>query len=186
MSRVMKEKVDIKSLSAYSIKDNLITVVGALGTHEVPIPDFLTIHLDEEEKKISLSLKEDTSNIKNALPMNGTMIRLLKNAVTGVTTGFEKVFIFKGLGYKHIIENNGRLLNMHLGYSHPVYLQIPNTIEATSLKPDRLKLKSINNQLLGDFAHKLKVLRKWNPYKQKGVMEENELQKVKEVVKDKK
>jgi large subunit ribosomal protein L6 len=186
MSRVGKEKIDLKSLKKYFIEDAFLIVEGELGTNKVLLPDFLNIIIDENSKIMNIALKDQETKIKHHIAMNGTIVRLIKNAITGVTVGFTKVFLFKGLGYRYVLEAGNKVLNMQLGYSHPVYMKIPDGITPTAEKPERLKLTAINKEFLGIYTHKLKILRKWNPYSGKGIMEENEIPKSKQVVKAKK
>lgn len=184
MSRVGKEIINIKTLQKYSLDSNYLIVEGSLGSNKVLIPDFLKINIDEENKVISVEIKNKEDSPKHHIAMNGTIVRLIKNAVIGVTVGFSKTYLFKGLGYKYAL--TGKTLTMQLGYSHPVISHIPDGINPIAEKPERLKLTSIDKELLGRYGHRLKTYRKWNPYSSKGVMEENDIPQTKEVVKAKK
>jgi large subunit ribosomal protein L6 len=183
MSRVGKEKINLKGLKKYTIENKHFVVEGNLGTNKVLIPDFLKLNINEETKVMTIEVSKE-NKITHHIAMNGTIVRLVKNAITGVTTGFSKTFLFKGLGYKYVL--NGKDLTMQLGYSHPVYSKIPDNITPTAEKPERLKLTSISKEFLGLYAHKLKTFRKWNPYSGKGIIEEGDTPKKKEVVKAKK
>jgi large subunit ribosomal protein L6 len=182
MSRVSKEIIHLKELKKYFLEDNYFIVEGKLGINKIFIPSFLKININEEDKTMKIVLVDDKET--KHIPLLGTIVRLTKNAITGVNIGFTKVFLFKGLGYKYLL--NGKQLTMQLGYSHPVYSIIPDNINAVAEKPERLKLISISNQALGLYAHKLKTYRKWNPYSGKGIIEEGEIPQSKEVVKNKK
>lgn len=184
MSRVGKEKISLKGLKKYSMENNYFTAEGNLGVNKVLIPDFLLININEELKILVVEIKNKEEKTIHHVAMNGTIVRLIKNAIIGVTTGFSKIFLFKGLGYKYVL--NGKDLTMQLGYSHPVYSKIPDNITPTAEKPERLKLTCTSKEILGLYAHKLKTYRKWNPYSGKGIMEEGEIPKKKEVVKAKK
>jgi large subunit ribosomal protein L6 len=174
MYKVSREWINLKDLTNYSVSDNLITMDGAFGTNQLLVPEFLSINIDENKKIMAIELKDAESKIKHHIVMNGTMVRLIKNLVIGATIGFKKTFIFQGLGYRYTLENNNTLLNIQLGYSHPILLKIPEKITAKGIKVNVLELQSIDNVILGNYSHKLKILRKWNPYKGKGIMEENE------------
>lgn len=182
MSRVSKEIINLKELKKYSLEDNYFIAEGKLGINKVLVPTFLKLNIDEEHKTMKVTLVD--VNECQHIPMNGTIVRLIKNAIIGVVEGFYKVFLFKGLGYKYSL--NGKQLTMQLGYSHPVYSIIPDNISAIAEKPERLKITSISKADLGLYAHKLKTYRKWNPYSGKGIIEEFEIPQVKEVVKNKK
>jgi large subunit ribosomal protein L6 len=186
MSRVAKEKIDIKKITKYSIEKNAITVEGPLGINKVEIPDFLVLSTDEANKTISVELTDEAKveKSKHQLAMHGTIVRLIKNAVTGVTDGFKKVFLFKGLGYKCALNNNQ--LTMNIGYSHQVIYDLPKDVKALLTKHDRLELSCKSNELLGRCKDKLVKFRKWNPYSGKGIMEEGTIPYTKPVVKAKK
>lgn len=184
MSRVGKEKINLKGLKKYSIENKYFIVEGNLGINQVLIPDFLKLNINEETKIMTVEVANKEDKVIHHIAMNGTIVRLIKNAVTGVTTGFSKIFLFKGLGYKYLL--NGKNLTMQLGYSHPVYSKIPDNITPIAEKPERLKLTCTSKEFLGLYAHKLKTYRKWNPYSGKGIIEEGETPKKKEVVKAKK
>ena len=126
MSRVGKEKIDLKPLTKYTIENNLLMVEGKLGTKTLLVPEFLSINIDELHKSMSINLKNEEDKIKHHMAMHGTIVRLIKNLITGVTVGFTKIFLFKGLGYRYVLENSSTLLNMQVGYSHPDFLKIPD------------------------------------------------------------
>ena len=183
MSRVGKEKINLKGLKKYSTENKYFVVEGNLGVNKVLIPDFLKLNINEETKIMTIEVSVE-NKLTHHIAMNGTIVRLVKNAITGVSTGFSKTFLFKGLGYKYAL--NGKDLTMQLGYSHPVYSKIPDNITPIAEKPERLKLTSTSKEFLGLYAHKLKTFRKWNPYSGKGIIEEGDTPKKKEVVKAKK
>lgn len=184
MSRVGKEKIILKDLNKYYQDKEYFVVEGKLGVNKVLIPDFLQLEINEELKILQVKLKNLDSDIKHHIAMNGTIVRLIKNAITGVTVSFTKTFLFKGVGYKYSLD--GQNLTMHLGYSHPVYSKIPDSIKPKMEKQDKLTLTCIDNVALGLYVHKLKNFRKWNIYKGKGIIEEGITLPLKEIVKSKK
>lgn len=183
MSRVGKEKIDISKIKSYKLENTLLSIEGPLGTNNVVFPDFLVLNVDNEKKIITIDLKNEKEENKHHFSMHGTVVRLTKNAVTGVTSGFKKLFIFKGLGYKFTINND--ILTMNLGYSQPVVCRVPQGIKAVAQK-DKLELSSISKEMLGHFKDKLIKCRPWNPYSGKGIIEEGDVPYTKAVVKTKK
>lgn len=186
MSRVTKEEIDIKNIKKYTIEKNLFIVEGSLGINKVNIPEFLVVSEDKENKSLSIDMLDTAKaeNNKHYNAMHGTIVRLVKNAVTGVTVGFKKVFLLKGLGYKCVLSDN--LLTLSLGYSSPVSYLLPENVKATVPKPDKIELKSIDKELLGRCKDKITKLRKWTPYSGKGIIEEGERPYIKPVIKTKK
>lgn len=183
MSRVGKEKIDISKIKSYKLESTIFSVEGQLGINKVIVPEFLVLNMDNEKKIITIDLKNAKEENKHHLAMHGTVVRLIKNAITGVTTGFKKLFVFKGLGYKFTLNND--LLTMNLGYSTPIFCRIPKEIKGVALK-DKLELSSLSKEALGHFKDKLIKFRPWNPYSSKGIIEEGEKPYTKEVVKTKK
>ena len=182
MSKVGKEKIDIGKIKGYKIEKSFFVVDGPLGTTQVHIPDFLIIK-EEEGKILVIELKNPDTDVKAHFAMHGTTVRLVKNAVLGVTLGFKKTFLFKGLGYKFTL--SGQKLVMNLGYSTPMSCVLPDNIKGVALK-DRLEINSISKEALGNFKDKLIKIRPWNPYSGKGIIEDGDVPYTKAVVKTKK
>jgi large subunit ribosomal protein L6 len=143
MSRVGKEKIDISKIKSYKLENKVLTVEGTLGVNNVIFPDFLVINENSEKKILTVELKNENEENKHHFAMHGTVVRLIKNAVVGVTTGFKKNFLFKGLGYKFTVNND--ILTMNLGYSMPIVCSIPKSIKGTALK-DKLEFHFTESQ----------------------------------------
>ncbi|MDD4123024.1 MAG: 50S ribosomal protein L6 [Candidatus Pacebacteria bacterium] len=91
---------------------------------------------------------------------------MIFNNIVGVSKGFEKTLIIEGIGYKAEIKGNELVL--HVGYSHPVSVQIPENLNV-SVEKNVIKVSGISKQEVGDFAAKIKKVRKTNPYSGKGI-----------------
>ena len=167
MSRIGKLPVQIPEKVTVSVNaDNLVTVKGPLGE--------LTQQID---KSVSVEVKDSDvvfsriSDHKDHRSMHGLYRSLISNMVTGVSEGFETQQELVGVGYK--AESNGQMLDLSLGYSHTILFELPKevSVEAKSEKRGNstVVFKSIDKQLLGQVAAKLRSLRPPEPYKGKGI-----------------
>ncbi len=109
-----------------------------------------------------------SSEEKQDKQLHGTVNSLIKNMIDGVTKGFEKHLIINGVGYRCNL--NGGKLNLSLGFSHPVILDIPEGISLKVPKPTVIEISGCHKQQVGAFASKIKKIRPVEPYKGKGVM----------------
>jgi large subunit ribosomal protein L6 len=173
MSRIGKSPIEIPAgVSIDVTKGNLVTVKGAKGslTQQVD-PD---IKLNIEDGVLTLERPNDTIRHRS---MHGLYRSLLNNMVTGVSAGFEKELELVGVGFRGI--STGNLLELNLGFSHPIYFYIPDdlTVETTAEKGKNptIKLAGIDKQLIGQVAAKIRGFRKPEPYKGKGVKYKNEI-----------
>nr|YP_009028686.1 ribosomal protein L6 [Asterionella formosa]AGH28236.1 ribosomal protein L6 [Asterionella formosa]WGN98946.1 ribosomal protein L6 [Asterionella formosa] len=154
-----------------NIIDNVssVTVTGKFGTLDLDIPPF--IEFVKKEGRININLKEPCP--KNANALRGLYRTLLFNLVIGVSEQFETTLLLKGVGYRAIIQENEIVLS--LGFSHPVKLEIPKTINAEVIQNTTIILKSCDKELLGLFAAKVRSWREPEPYKGKGILYKNEI-----------
>lgn len=152
-------KVDIS-------KENEVTVSGKLGTLNQKVDSSIEIKI--EENNIILSRKSEEKQIKS---YHGLYRSLINNMVEGVSKGFTIKFEIVGVGYK--AEANGQLLELNLGYSHPIFFQLPDEVKVETLTERRsnpkITLTSFDKQLLGAVAAKIRSLRPPEPYKGKGI-----------------
>ena len=167
MSRIGKLPISVPTGVAISVeKDNVVTVKGPKGT--------LTTQVDRD---ISVAIEDGTLTVtrpteqKRHKAMHGLYRSLINNMVEGVSKGFEKKLELVGVGYKATLA--GTTLELALGYSHNVFVALPKEVTATAVtekgKNPIVTLTSIDNQLLGQVAAKIRSLRKVEPYKGKGV-----------------
>jgi len=111
-----------------------------------------------------LTRKSDGKNFK---ALHGTYARLVRNAITGVREGFEKVLEIVGTGYRGQMEGNTLILS--LGYSHQIKFPAPEGIKLSVEENSRLKIFGIDKNLVGTVTHNIKILRKPDSYKGKGI-----------------
>jgi large subunit ribosomal protein L6 len=167
MSRIGNAPIAIPDGVEVKISDdNIVTVKGKLGElHQAVDPE---IGVKMEDGQVVLSRPSDSTKHKS---LHGLYRALLNNMVKGVSEGFKVVQELVGVGYK--AQAKGQLLELSLGYSHNIYLQLPNEIKVETVtergKSPTITMTSHDKQLLGQVAAKIRSLRKPEPYKGKGV-----------------
>ncbi len=162
MSRIGKLPVEIPDKVKVNIENgNVVKVEGPLGKMERKFPDAVEIVM--ENNKIIVKKKTDN---RFAKAMWGTARALINNMVIGVSKGFEKKLEINGVGYR--AELKGKVLNLTLGYSHPIEYPIPEDIE---IKVDRniITVKGKDKEKVGQVAAIIRSFRKPDPYKLKGI-----------------
>ncbi len=161
MSRLGKLPIQLPTGVSAQFKDGLLHVKGPKGelSREIKAPAIVTI--EEQEIKISVDLEA-----KDASAYWGLYRALAKNMVIGVSEAFTKKLEINGVGYRANV--SGKKLNLNLGYSHPIEFELPAEVTAV-VEGNTITLTSINNEILGNTAHKIRALRKPEPYKGKGV-----------------
>jgi large subunit ribosomal protein L6 len=167
MSRIGKALISIPSGVTLEISDaNLVKVKGPKGELLQQVDQDLKLEVNEGE----LSLVRPTEQ-KRHKAMHGLYRSLVNNMVTGVTSGFKKELELVGVGYR--VSNTGNLVEFSLGYSHPIFFYVPDEVKVETTmekgKPPTIILESIDNQLIGQIAAKIRSFRKIEPYKGKGI-----------------
>ncbi|MEP1151571.1 MAG: 50S ribosomal protein L6 [Balneola sp.] len=167
MSRIGKLPVPLTDKVDFSIgADNLITVKGDKGTSTLKIHPHISVEKNENEVIVKRS-----SDIKEDRALHGLYRSLINNMVVGVTEGYAKKLEIYGVGFRAAM--TGDLLELNLGYSHPIFFVPPEgiTIEVdtkTSKQPI-LVISGIDKELVGQVAAKIRSFRKPEPYKGKGI-----------------
>lgn len=150
-----------------------ITITGPLGTTAVPLKEYMSVAFPEEH---TMKLTVARAAEKLQRQMWGTTRTLIANAIVGMTEGFTIPIYLVGVGYRVALEDdprgttdggNGQRLNMKLGYSHPVYVPIPEYIKAEVPTATKIVLTCTDKHLIGLFAAKIRGYRKPEPYKGK-------------------
>jgi len=118
---------------------------------------------------------------REANAMSGTMRQLVNNMVTGVTKGFEKKLNLVGVGYK--AQAQGTKLNLTVGYSHPVVMDMPAGIQVATPTPTEVVIKGADRQRVGQIAAEVRAVRPPEPYKGKGIRYSDEKITIKETKK---
>ena len=176
MSRVGKMPVSVPQGVDVAIKDDQISVKGALGTLALAKNPLVTIAIDAGKLTF---VPANESREANA--MSGTMRQLVNNMVTGVTKGFEKKLSLVGVGYK--AQAQGDKLNLTIGYSHPVVVDMPTGIAVTTPIPTEIVVKGSDRQRVGQIAAEIRAFRPPEPYKGKGIRYSDEKITIKETKK---
>lgn len=168
MSRAGKYPVEIKNNVSVDMAGNNLIVKGPKGEIKIALDTKHAglVDIKIEENQISVIPKDAEDKASRA--MWGTMTRNIKNAVTGVTDGFVKDIMMKGVGYKAAV--SGNKLTLIAGYSHDVVLEIPAglSVEMGSAVTE-FAVKGIDKNLVGQFADKVCKVRPVEPYKGKGI-----------------
>lgn len=169
MSRIGKKIINVPAKTKVEVKGNVITATGALGTLSYNIPDGIVSEL--KENVLTFSIPENRYKELNAL--HGTTRANVFNIIEGVTNGFSKVLEINGLGYRASVA--GQKLNLELGFSHPVNLDIPAGLNvAVDPKTGFVTIKGSDKFKVGDFAAKIRRIRPPEPYKGSGIKYQGE------------
>jgi len=167
MSRVGNSPISIPPKVEISEKNGCINVVGPKGSLDLVLPDCLNLEKSESSLKI---LVRDQSKKTKAL--SGTFRALLSNNIHGVLNGFSYELEIVGVGYR--AQSKGKILNLALGFSHPIDFAIPEGIEIQTPSQTEIVIKGIDKQLVGQVAANIRSYRKPEPYKGKGIRYKNE------------
>lgn len=176
MSRVGKMPVTVPQGVDVAIKEDQINVKGALGTLALTKNSLVTIVNDAG--KLTFAPANES---REANAMSGTMRQLVNNMVTGVTKGFEKKLSLVGVGYK--AQAQGAKLNLTVGYSHPVVMDMPAGITVATPTPTEVVIKGSDRQRVGQIAAEVRAVRPPEPYKGKGIRYSDEKITIKETKK---
>ncbi len=167
MSRIGNQPVPIGENVEFSLgADNVITVKGEKGS------DTLRIHPDiTVEKSNGEIVVKRNSDAKDVRSLHGLYRSLISNMITGVSEGYEKQLEIIGVGYRATL--SGDVLELNIGYSHPIYFVPPDDIslevDTKTKKNPIIKVKGTNKEMVGQVAAKIRSLRKPEPYKGKGI-----------------
>jgi len=166
MSRIGKLPITIPANVSVTQKDNVITVKGPKGELSQTVNSAITVEVKDNTLTVSRS---DDERQNRAL--HGLYRALIRNMVVGVSDGYKKQLELVGVGYR--VSNNGNLLEFSLGYTHPIFLQLPPEVKVET-KTERNKnpmiiLESFDKQLIGQVCAKIRSFRKVEPYKGKGI-----------------
>ena len=176
MSRIGKMPVAVPQGVDVSIKEDQISVKGTGGNLSLALNSLVKV--TNEGGKLSF-LPANESREANA--MSGTMRQLVNNMVVGVTKGFEKKLSLVGVGYK--AQAQGAKLNLTVGYSHPVNMDMPAGITVATPLPTEIVVKGADRQRVGQIAAEIRAVRPPEPYKGKGIRYSDETVVIKETKK---
>ncbi|WP_455202977.1 50S ribosomal protein L6 [Kaarinaea lacus] len=162
MSRVANNPVEIPSGVDINLAGQSVTVKGAKGSlsHEI----HPGVEVVKEENVLKFKARD---GVDNARALSGTTRALLNNMVTGVSQGFEKKLQLVGVGYR--AQAQGKVLNLTLGFSHPVAFDVPDGITIETPSQTEILVKGFDKQQVGQVAANIRAYRPPEPYKGKGV-----------------
>lgn len=168
MSRIGNKLIPVPKGVKVDIQGAKVVVTGPKGKLEREIRPEVSIK--EEDGNLVLMTQDES---KRSMAMKGLTRSLVNNMVVGVDTGFQKKLIVEGVGYRVAVE--GSALTLNVGYSNPVNFKLPAGVSATMVdKVNTVMLESIDKELLGVTAAKVREIRKPEPYKGKGIRYEGE------------
>jgi len=167
MSRIGKLPITIPAGVDVNLNGSEIKVKGKFGTLEIIIPD--TIAIQKDENILKVSVKAQTRTLR---ALHGLYRTLINNMIIGVSEQFDLTLILKGVGYRAAVQ--GKEIVLSLGFSHPVKINIPETVSVEVVKNTTINLKSCDKELLGLFASNIRAWRRPEPYKGKGILYKNE------------
>jgi len=174
MSRIGKLPVKIPEKVKVAVAGGILKVEGPKGKMSFPFNPMMKIEVGTGEVKV---VRPDDS--RQARGLHGLTRTLVRNAVDGVTKGYERVLEITGVGFK--AEVKGKEIHFALGFSHPVVFKLPEGITAeVDPKQTRITVKGVDKHLLGLTAAKIRGLREPEPYKGKGIKYANEIIRRKE------
>ena len=163
MSRIGRLPIDIPAGVEITIaENNAVTVKGPKGTLSENLP--VEMDITVKDNQVVVTRPNDLKKMKS---LHGLTRTLIANMVTGVTKGYEKVLEINGVGYR--AQKQGKKLILSLGYSHPVEMEDPEGIETVLDGQNKITVKGIDKQTVGQFAAEIREKRKPEPYKGKGI-----------------
>lgn len=166
MSKVGKNPITIPPKTDVSVVDGVLTVKGPLGTLEKPVHSAVAITVSGSEVQVS---PVNTSKLSRSLW--GTYGAHVKNMIHGVNEKFVKKLELHGVGYK--VELQGNMLKLSVGFSHPVFMSVPEGIEVV-VEKNSITVSGIDKDAVGQFAANVRAVKKPEPYKGKGLRYEGE------------
>ncbi len=172
MSRIGKLPIAIPQGVTVSLNEGVVTVKGPKGELSQAVDARILVKVEDGQVVV-----ERSSDERQERSLHGLYRALINNMVTGVSQGFTKTLELVGVGYR--ASNAGQVLELVLGYTHSIYLQLPKEVKVET-KTERNKnpliiLESADKQLLGQVCTKIRSFRKPEPYKGKGIKFEGEV-----------
>ena len=163
MSRIGRMPIAVPAGVTVEIaENNKVTVKGPKGTLERVLPVEMEIKL--EDAQVIVSRPNDLKKMKS---LHGLTRTLINNMIVGVTEGYQKVLEINGVGYR--AAKQGKTLTLSLGYSHPVVMEDPEGVESVLEGQNKIIVKGIDKEKVGQYAAEIREKRAPEPYKGKGI-----------------
>ena len=169
MSKIGKININVPDKVKVLLSGNKINVEGPLGKKVLDLDTDLFDLIINEGKDVQIKPKKLTQSIKRLWGMNRS---LLNNAIIGASKGYEKILELSGVGFRAALK--GKELNLQLGFSNDVNFEIPEGIKILVEKQTIIKISGFDKQQVGAVASKIKSIRPPEPYKGKGIKEQNQ------------
>ena len=171
MSRIGLRILTVPENVNVTVNGNIVSVKGPKGELSTEINSNLTVSVQDSELKI----ERKNENVKN---FHGTANANIKNMIVGVSEGFEKKLECIGVGYRFTLKGNDLVISA--GYSHPVELANPAGLTVDAISNTEISVKGIDKWAVGEFAAKIRDVRRPEPYKGKGIRYKDEVVRRKE------
>lgn len=163
MSRIGRLPIAIPAGVEVKIAEgNKVTVKGPKGTLERTVPVEMDVKVENNEVVVTRP-----NDLKKMKSLHGLTRTLINNMVVGVTQGYEKVLEINGVGYR--ASKQGKTISFNLGFSHPVEMTDPEGIESVMEGQNKIIIKGIDKEKVGQYAAEIRDLRRPEPYKGKGI-----------------
>ncbi len=176
MSRIGKLPISIPAGVNVTLKDNVVTVKGPKGELSQEVDPSIIVKV--EDNQVIFAVDENSLvDYKQKQAFHGLYRSLVNNMIVGVSEGYKKTMELVGVGYR--VSNQGNLIEFSLGYTHPIYMQLPPEVKVET-KSERnqnpiITLESADKQLLGQICAKIRSFRMPEPYKGKGILFQGEV-----------
>ncbi len=166
MSRIGQKTIEIPKGTTVELSGSEIIVKGTKGELTMNVHSAVKVIIDDEGVKV-----DKVHNAGIAKAMWGTTVRLIENMIIGVSKGFEKKLELEGVGYRMALK--GKQIDLALGFSHPVLVDVPEDIEV-AIDGQKMTVSGIDKQKVGQFAANIRAFKPVEPYKGKGFRYEGE------------
>jgi len=176
MSRIGKLPISVPAGVTVALNNGVVTVKGPKGELSQKVDSSIKTII--EDGQVTFEIDENSPvNYKQKQAFHGLYRSLVNNMVVGVSEGYKKTLELVGVGYR--VSNQGNLVEFSLGYTHPIFIQLPSEVKVET-KSERnqnpiITLESADKQLLGLICAKIRSFRKPEPYKGKGILFQGEV-----------
>ena len=176
MSRIGKLPIVIPAGVTVDYKDGVVSVKGPKGELSQKVDSSIIVKIEDGRMTFEIDEKSPV-NVKQKQAFHGLYRALVNNMVVGVSEGYKKELELVGVGYR--VSNQGNLIEFSLGYTHPIFIQLPQEVKVET-KSERnqnpqIILESCNKELLGLICSKIRSFRMPEPYKGKGILFKGEV-----------
>jgi large subunit ribosomal protein L6 len=171
MSKIGKKNITLPKDSSIKVDGTILTITGPKGSKTLSINDKIFSSKIKENNEFEIRPLEKKVDKKTSI-MWGTYRSLINNAVTGVSSGHEKILELNGVGFRANLK--GEILNLQIGFSHDVNFKIPKEVKISVEKQTTIKITGVDKELVSKIASDIKAFKPVEPYKGKGIKERNQ------------